>query len=697
MARSKQAQSTKAQDDTTETGALVPRPRSPVVQIRWALAGILILAAALRFYGLDWGMASLRDFRLDGRALSFVESSFHPDSNLMEEATASLNASIYPAIEQNGETFLFSSYGPVFMYLHWGAAKAAGWMFGFTAFGTESVRDANATRLAGRAVSACAAVVCVWLVYALGRCCFGVYVGLLGGFLLAVTPMAIQAAHMATVDGLLSVYAAWVCLLALYIFRGGRLRHYAWAGVAVGAAVATKLNGAFLFFPVGLAHLLLIVQSSKGRGILRTLWAVAADRRIWSAAAIVVATYALLTPSAVFRFQDYFFARFTGSIFHDFGVNLLESDRVQRGSTYLIGAPSYLYHLTHVFPGGLGWPLEAAAVVGCLYPLYRRRPEGLILAGAALVYFLIFGRFFDKPIRYFVIMGPWFAVLAAHVLLAGMRRTRRNIRTLSLVATAGVCGYTAIYATAFAAIYRMPDSRVEATRWIQDHVPEGAAILMERGHNNMSHLTSQMRYRQAMMDIEQDIRHAANNDLAANGDYLACLEREHLADADYILLSDDRMPLARMFPVAESYYRALFDGTLGFEPVQTFRMRPGLLRLVLDDSRTDLNGRRYDHPATFILCASGDPTLYSERPHLMVYHLRTRAECLEVFKKAMRLKDFLLFKRCLPRRLKASFPDQILLSLYYKFLREPELVQRLNHPGVFVQEDGEWRVDIELK
>ena len=689
MARAKQSQK--------KTGDPVPRPRSSVVQIQWTLAGILILAAALRFYGLDWGMASLRDFRLDGRALSFVESSFHPDSNLMEEATASLNASIYPAIEQNGETFLFSSYGPVFMYLHWGTARAAGWVLGFTAFGTESVRDANATRLAGRAVSACTAVVCVWLVYALGRCAFGVYVGLLGAFLLAVTPMAIQAAHMATVDGLLSVYAAWVCLLALYILRGGHPRHYAWAGVAVGAAVATKLNGAFLFFPVGLAHLLLVVQSSKGRGILHTLRTVVADRRIWSAAAIVVATYALLTPSAVFRFQDYFFAQFAGSIFHDFGVNLISSDRVQRGSVYLIEAPSYLYHLTHVFPGGLGWPLEAASILGCLYTLYRRKPEGLILAGTALAYFLIFGRFFDKPIRYFVIMGPWFAVLSAHVCLAGVQHARRNIRTLALGTTAIVCGYTAVYATAFAAIYRMPDSRVEAARWIQDHVPEGAAILMERGHNNLSHLTSQTRYRQVMMDIEQEIRHADNNDLVANGDYLACLEREYLAGVDYILLSDDRMPLARRFPAAESYYRALFDGTLGFKPAQTFRMRPGLLGLVLDDSRTDLNGRRYDHPAAFILRASGNPTLYSERPHLMVYHLRTRADCLEVFKKAMRLKDFLLFKRCLPRRLKASYPDQILLSLYYKFLREPELVQRLNHPGVFVQEDGEWRVDIELK
>ena len=55
------------------------------------LAGILILAALLYGYGLDWGIASLKDFRLDGRRVSFAAASFHPDSNALERAAASLD------------------------------------------------------------------------------------------------------------------------------------------------------------------------------------------------------------------------------------------------------------------------------------------------------------------------------------------------------------------------------------------------------------------------------------------------------------------------------------------------------------------------------------------------------------------------------------------------------------------------------
>ena len=175
------------------------------------------------------------------------------------------------------------------------------------------------------------------------------------------------------------------------------------------------------------------------------------------------------------------------------------------------------------------------------------------------------------------------------------------------------------------------------------------------------------------------------------------LETEYLSGADYLLISDERMAISRARVSADRYYRALFEGRLGFEMVQAYRMHPAFLGLVFDHSRADLNIRRYDHPATYVFRRSGDATLFAERPDLEVYALRSWKDCLTVFRRSLRLGDFILFKRCLPRDLRASLSEPSLMEFFDQVLSQPEAVRLMNQPGSCVEEKGVWRLDLSVE
>ncbi|HIG15858.1 MAG TPA: hypothetical protein EYQ31_00325, partial [Candidatus Handelsmanbacteria bacterium] len=62
----------------------------------WFLpAAILAFGSALRLYGLDWGVTSLRTVDDGVTQLSIGEASFHPDADTLTQVTASLAEAIH--------------------------------------------------------------------------------------------------------------------------------------------------------------------------------------------------------------------------------------------------------------------------------------------------------------------------------------------------------------------------------------------------------------------------------------------------------------------------------------------------------------------------------------------------------------------------------------------------------------------------
>jgi 4-amino-4-deoxy-L-arabinose transferase-like glycosyltransferase len=172
-----------------------------------ALGAILVLAAAVRFVGLGWGLR--HEPHWDERV--FVE-------NVQQMA------------ERGDLDHRYYEYPGLFFYLLRPAMAVAPHRAG--------------PYLAARAVVALFGVIGCAAVYLLGRALAGPTVGLVGALLLAVSPVAVHTAHMVRPDVVLQVFVTLALLALLRV--GERPRGDLLAGTAIGLATAVKFSGAFL-------------------------------------------------------------------------------------------------------------------------------------------------------------------------------------------------------------------------------------------------------------------------------------------------------------------------------------------------------------------------------------------------------------------------------------------------------------------
>ena len=189
------------------------------------------------------------------------------------------------------------------------------------------------------------------------------------------------------------------------------------------------------------------------------------------------------------------------------------------------------------------------------------------------------------PVRYFETLLP-FCLVAAGAWLA--RVPRRRI-------AAGVVAATALWGVLWASLAWRPYTRVEASRWLREHLPPGAAVTSEYwddalplpglGPDGIAVVEMQVfdpdtvRKREAM---------------------LAALE-----SADAVVLASQRgvgsiCRVPDTYPLTSEYYHLLFSGALGFGPAASFERRIGVGPLSLSTLGADESLSVYDHPPVWI-------------------------------------------------------------------------------------------------
>jgi hypothetical protein len=230
-----------------------PGPRA----VRWALALALILAAGLRFTGLSWGLRHPP----------------HTDERVFVENVLAMLAA-------HDFDHRFYEYPGLCFYV---LRVVLGLVPGGTA-------DGPFPYLVARCVTAGFGVAAVALLYLWCARLFGRRAALLAAALLAVSPVAVETAHMVRPDVALQAFV----LLALIAFVRVDSRHAlsadAWAGVALGLAGAVKFSAVFLV-PVYLARRVL-----QGGGVVRA---------IALAGLVAVAVFVAASPYAVLHLREF--------------------------------------------------------------------------------------------------------------------------------------------------------------------------------------------------------------------------------------------------------------------------------------------------------------------------------------------------------------------------------------------------------
>ena len=283
---------------------------------------------------------------------------------------------------------------------------------------------------------------------------------------------------------------------------------------------------------------------------------------------------------------------------------------------------------------GVGPALEIWALAGFVWLATRRRALAAVSLAVPIGYYAAAGQTIAPMIRYLLPLTPALAVAAGVLSADWLRRPR--LRLVAAVATVLVLGTSALYAGAYMNVYRRPDSRIAAARYIERAIPRGARVMVEPSHNIPpmgAYLTNVNFYgdyvlwgRSAPRDdyfhqfsldtyvYLYDPRHTDEQ----KRDYIA----GRLAQAEWIVMDDTYVEFYEHLPeaqhaVVKQYYRDLFSGRLGFDLARTWRVYPSLFGISINDDDAELTFRLFDHPRVFVFKrrAAGAGNWRGRRPH----------------------------------------------------------------------------------
>ena len=445
----------------------------------------------------------------------------------------------------------------------------------------------------------------------------------LAAALYAFTVTAIQHAHFFTTDTWVTMLGTLTFFLALRSLRSGVVEGSSAlsltllaTGAALGLTVACKASGALIALPVALALL--------GRAAIVTRWAggrSALVRLVAETGLVVVTSYLAFRLASPYTFQS--------SNWLDLSVNPQFREALERQADAIAGPsnfpPAYQWLLSQpiwtplenlalwqlgvplAITGAVGLGVLVAFVARAAVTTVRARTwpdedvvarvmgQLMIVSFVALV-FLRFGTQFVHAGRYLLPLVPLLPVCAAFAVVA-LTGDRGRLR---IALSAVLVVLTAAYAVAFVQIYDRPNTRIEATRWLQENAPHGSSIANEHWDDSLP-----------VGGIWGETVAAAK---AAGGyrgltvpvfdpDDEAKLPKlyEALRSADYYVLSSPRAwrtvgRLPDRFPLMVRFYDELFAGNLGFREVRSFTSRPGLAGVDLDDLSAEEAFWVYDHP-----------------------------------------------------------------------------------------------------
>jgi hypothetical protein len=341
------------------------------------------------------------------------------------------------------------------------------------------------------------------------------------------------------------------------------------------------------------------------------------DRRLVVMVLCGLAVLALLSP---FTFLDFVALYLTGGNLNAArNVKLAFLEPLQTWTLAYHGLTPFVYELTTLLLFGMGGLSLAICLIGTLLALRRFGTGDKLLLAFVVPFFLVIGLSRVRTIRYILPLIPFLTIAGAVCLdaLAQWARARRVSWLYAATATVAA-GASLFYAVAFARLYGETDSRWQASEWLYQHAPRGAAIVVEDEFTYVPPLgvpDDQIDpWNRAVVDPTYPMEHRHDVRVLFSPYYTAyetadpTLKAAHihdtLAGADYIVVSERHyQPYARLpdiRPVEYQYYQDLFDGKLGFRLAAVFDPSPNLFGLALNDDRAELYSKVFDHPKIWI-------------------------------------------------------------------------------------------------
>ena len=540
---------------------------SGVVRAKLLLILIIVFGALLRLSNLNWDEG--QHLHPDERYISLVLTAVRLPSSVQEYF--SLENPVSPFNSQ------YTSY--IYGQLPLTAIKFLSVKLGYDPY--------DRAYILGRTVSAIIDIASILLVFLLGRRLFSLRAGIFASLVYASVPLAIQNSHFMTMESWLTF--SWLTVL-LSAFRktGKQILNSIVIGVILGASFAIKINSIFL---LPLAVVLIFLSHRK-----KSL------------------AHCFLFSVICFLFSVFSFRFFQPTIFSSISwLNWSLRPEFRRAFEFQQAAISgtvmfppqwqwmettpIIFLIKNLGFWGLGPAISILLIIGMgtsIYMAIKRRDIRLALLLLFVTTVIGYnGIKFVKTMRYAVPLLGILAVFAG----VGSDWLIKKFKLAGRILVTGLFIAAMVWAIMFTAIYRNPQTRITASKWIYQNIPSGSKIMLEEWDAPLPLLLPDYavnQYKTEMVGV-----YAPDDEVKRKQ-----IDR-WLNDFDWIILSSLRAKgsigrLPENYPLMVGFYQGLENGTLGFVKVKEFTSYPMLsiydLRFTIYDSNAEESFWIYDHP-----------------------------------------------------------------------------------------------------
>lgn len=446
------------------------------------LLALLILAAVLRFYAIDFGKPYL----------------YHPDEiKLTAQAGRLLNAKFM----DKQAFFGIQVYPPFYTYM------LSGFLvipigFGLLTGQYESLQAVKAVfennpftfYLWSRILVALLGIMTIWILYRLGKKLYDEKLGLLAALLLSVNFLHVRNSHFGTVD----VPATFFGVLSLYgcafMLQDSKMRHYLLTAIVMGVAVATKFSMVFLALPFIFAH---FAQVHPRQWLKHSV-----DKRFLSGVFTGIISLLIACPLFWLDFNETW-----GGIV---GTHRFEQvGKIGSGGGFLSywtgnQAPGFGVFYPNSIPATFGILLTILVIVGLIVQLVRHRKADLLILTFVLPTYFMFEDMSIKAMRHLIPLVPFFMIAGAASLswlYSKMKNSRKAWIVIAvIVAIAGT--ENALHSLIYMKRLSQTDPRTKVSAWIKKNIPEDATIFVESFPPTML-LSNESRYQINTTDLNR--------------------------------------------------------------------------------------------------------------------------------------------------------------------------------------------------
>lgn len=556
---------------------------------------IILLASYFRFTGINWD--NFAHLHPDERYITMVAIAVQwPEDfqQYLDPQTSPLSP-----YNNNFGSYIYGTF-PLF----------------FVKFVADSLEkgDYSQLHLVGRTISGILDIGNLILIFLIGNNIYKKRLGLIAALFYAVAVMPIQQSHFFTTDTYETffVLTTFLLLIAFLKVRSPILNISIsiLIGISMGLALASKISAAVFGLMIGVALAMKFLQQLKKFSIPKNIFYV-----------VGYALSILTTIYVVFRLASPYI--FANSSWLDISLNTGFESALNFQRSAITGevmfppqwnwvdTTPYLFPFSNIMIWGLGIPLGIISVTGLalfIYEMiyflkyhYHFKQLLIPLTSPLLIAFIwVIGDFlyrggnFVKSFRYLLAILP-FLMIFASLTLFYVKKINNKLHYLMLLL---IFIPTLLWAYAFTSIYTRTTTRIQASDWVYENVSPNKTIANEHWDDAIPFKSDGPPPADYMNRVDLEVY---NPDDVNKIPYLY----DQLSQADYIFVTSDRArknigELPDDFPIMVNYYKALDEGTLGFEVAKVVTSFPQIFGIEINDSEAEETFWVYDHPSVRI-------------------------------------------------------------------------------------------------